>query len=181
MATSIPTVTTYPVNKSFLSNNKFDFVLKRIPNLTFFVQSVNLPGLTLQSSTINTPAVSLSIPGNQISFSTLNVSFIVDEEMRSWYEIYNWIYQLGNPKTSNKIGTLTGEPGSDTHIYSDATLFIKSNSNNPQWKVTFHELYPTDLGEIQFSTVDGQEFVTSSATFNYTYYEFNAITDTVEG
>lgn len=176
-----PSVTTYPVNKSFLSNNKFDFVLKRIPNLTFFVQSVNLPGIVLQSTSINTPAVSLSIPGNQITFSPISVSFIVDEEMRSWYEIYNWIYQLGNPRDNNKIGTLTGEPGSDTHIYSDATLFIKSNSNNPQWKVDFHEMYPTDLGEIQFSTVDGQEFITSSVTFNYTYYEFTSINNTPTG
>ena len=28
-----------PTNKSFLSNNKYEFVIKRMPNLTFFIQS----------------------------------------------------------------------------------------------------------------------------------------------
>ena len=46
-----------PANKSFLSDNKFEFVIKRLPNLTFFVQSVNLPGITLLNTTINNPFV----------------------------------------------------------------------------------------------------------------------------
>jgi len=95
--------------------------------------------------------------------------------MQSWYEIYNWIFQLGNPKSSNKLGTLTQKPGLTNSITSDATLFIKTNANNPTWKVTFDEVYPTDLGGIDFTTTDSQEFVTSSATFNYTYYELTPI------
>jgi len=60
-----------PENRSFLSNNKFEFVLRRIPNFTYLVQSVNLPTLTLGSSSVNTPFVALSIPGTQLSFGTL--------------------------------------------------------------------------------------------------------------
>ena len=37
------------------------------------------------------------------------------------------IIQLGNPKGYNKIGNLTGQPGSVTSITSDATLILKSN------------------------------------------------------
>lgn len=168
MATTLPIV---PFNKSFLSNNKFDFVLKRIPNFTFFVQGVNLPGLALQSSSINTPFSAISIPGNQITFGSLSLTFMVDEDMQSWYELYNWIVQLGNPKGYNKIGTLTGQPGSVTSTTSDATLYVKTNSNNPNFKFNFIDVYPTDLGEMSFTTTDNQEFVTSTATFNYGYYE----------
>ena len=71
------TLTTTPANRSFLSNNKFDFILRRIPNFTYFVQAVNLPSLSLQSTTINTPFSALSVPGNQISFGTLSLTFIV--------------------------------------------------------------------------------------------------------
>jgi hypothetical protein len=164
------TINTTPINKSFLSNNKFDFVLDRIPNFTFFVQSVNLPSLALQSTTVNTPFAQLSIPGNQLSFGQLTMSFMIDENMQSWYELYNWMFQLGNPTSLNKRGQLTGVPGSNTSITSDGTLFIKTNSNNPNWKVNFYEMYPNDLGDITFSTTDSQEFVTSTVTFNYTYY-----------
>lgn len=165
------TLNTVPVNKSFLSNNKFDFVLDRIPNFTFVVQSVNLPSLALQSTTVNTPFVQLSIPGNQLSFGQLTLSFIIDENMQSWYEIYDWMFQLGNPTSLDKRGRLTGEAGTNTSITSDGTLFIKTNSNNMNWKVTFHEMYPNDLGDITFSTTETQEFLTSTVTFNYTYYQ----------
>ena len=172
MATTLPIV---PFNRSFLSNNKFDFVLKRIPNFTFLVQGVNLPGLTLQSSSINTPFSAVSIPGNQITFGSLSLTFMVDEDMQSWYELYDWIIQLGNPKGYNKVGTLTGKPGSVTSTTSDATLFIKSNSNNANLKFEFVDVYPTELGEMNFTTTDNQEFVTSTVTFNYGYYEATSI------
>jgi len=165
------TLSTVPTNKSFLSNNKFEFVLGRIPNFTFFVQGVNLPGMSLQSSSINTPFSAVSIPGNQITFGTLSLSFIVDENMQSWYELYSWIVQLGNPKGYNKIGKLTGQPGSVTNITSDATLILKSNANNPNFQFNFFDVYPTELGDMSFSTTENQEFVTSTATFNYGFYE----------
>jgi len=165
------TLSTVPTNKSFLSNNKFEFVLGRIPNFTFFVQGVNLPGMSLQSSSINTPFSAVSIPGNQITFGTLSLSFIVDEDMQSWYELYNWIIQLGNPKGYNKVGTLTGQPGSVTSTTSDATLILKSNANNPNFQFNFFDVYPTELGDMSFTTTDNQEFVTSTATFNYGFYE----------
>ena len=165
------TLTTIPANRSFLSNNKFDFVLKRIPNFTYLVQGVNLPGLALQSSSINTPFSAVSIPGNQITFGSLSLTFMVDEDMQSWLELYNWIVQLGNPKGYNKIGNLTREPGFINSTTSDATLFIKSNANNPNLRFDFFDVYPTELGEMSFTTTDNQEFVTSTATFNYGYYE----------
>jgi hypothetical protein len=165
------TLTTTPANRSFLSNNKFDFVLRRIPNFTYFVQAVNLPSLSLQSTTVNTPFSALSVPGNQISFGTLSLTFIVDEDMQSWYELYSWIFKLGNPKGFDKRGGLKDDDELINSVTSDATLFIKTNANNPNFKIELYGAYPTELGDMQFSSVDNQEFITSTATFNYTYYE----------
>lgn len=168
------TYATIPDNKSFLSNNKFEFVLDRIPNFTFFVQTITIPSVTLVSTVVPSPTTSLSIPGNQLSFNEVSIGFIIDENMESWYEIYNWMYQLGNPESFDKRGELTGEPGSYTHIYSDASLLIKTNSNNPNKKITFYDMYPIDLSEVQFTTIDtGQDFISASVTFSYNYFEFN--------
>ena len=169
------TYATIPDNKSFLSNNKFDFTLDRIPNFTFLVQSASLPSMSLASSNFQTPLANIQLPGTQLAFAPLIISFIVDENMESWYEIYNWMFQLGNPEEVNKIGNLTAVPGALNNIVSDANLIIKTNSNNPNWRVRFHDLFPTDIGEINFSTIDTQEFITSSATFAYTYYELERI------
>ena len=165
------TYSTPPLSRSFLSNNKFDFTLERVKNFVFNVQSVNLPSITLSSTLIQTPAVQIPIPGNQISFGSLNLNFIVDEDMQSWYEIYNWMIQLGNPESNNKIGNLRRDDGYFNSITSDAALFIKTNSNNPRWKVNFKDVFPIDLGEVSFSATESQEFITSSVTFGYSYYE----------
>ena len=169
------TYSTIPDNKSFLSNNKFDFTLDRIPNFTFLVQSASLPSMSLASSNFQTPLANIQLPGTQLAFAPLSISFIVDEDMESWYEIYNWMFQLGNPESNDKRGTLTGVPGASNNIVSDGKLIIKTNSNNPNWRVRFHDLFPTDIGEINFSTTDTQEFITSSATFAYTYYELERV------
>lgn len=170
----MPTYPVPPTSRSFLSNNKFEFVLNRIPNLTFYVQGINLPGITLTSTIVTSPTTALSIPGNIISFSEIQLSFIVDEDMQSWYEIYDWMWQLGNPEGFDKRGTLDGPVGSSTDIFCDGSLVIKTNSNNPNKKITFHHMYPTDLAELTFTTVDtGQDFITSGATFAYSYYEFS--------
>lgn len=169
------TLSTTPLNKSFLSNNKFDFVLRRIPNFTFFVQSVNLPSLTLQTSVVNSPYAPVSVPGNQFTFGALVVNFMIDEDMRSWYEIYDWMYQLANPESFNKRGYLQDKDSVINSVTADASLIIKTNSNNPNWNVNFYGLYPSDLGGVQFSSTEGQEFATSSVTFNYTYFKLEEI------
>jgi hypothetical protein len=67
---------------------------------------------------------------------------------------------------------LTGPEGSTINPVSDATLYVKTNSNNPNFKFNFIDLYPTELGEMNFTSSDNsQDFITATATFNYGYYE----------
>jgi hypothetical protein len=165
-----------PINKSFLSDNKFEFAIQRLPNLTFFVQSINLPGITLLSTTVNNPFVATPVPGNQLIFGQLTAGIIVDENLEGWNEIYNWITQLGNPETKDKLGNLTKTPGRNNSITSDATLIIKTNANNPNKLITFKDLFPVEIGEIQFTSVGGtHEFTTTSVTFGYSYYELTSV------
>jgi len=165
-----------PVNKSFLSDNKFEFVIERLPNLTFFIQSINLPGITLLSTTVNNPFVATPIPGNQLVFGQLTAGIIVDENLEGWAEIYDWITQLGNPETKNKIGNLTKTPGKTNSITSDAALIIKTNANNPNKKIIFKDLFPVEIGEIQFtSSGSTHEFTTISVTFGYSHYELTSL------
>ncbi|NBV27412.1 hypothetical protein EBS02_00075 [bacterium] len=160
-----------PLNKSFLSDNKFEFVIKRLPNLTFFVQGINLPGITLLNTTVNNPFVATPIPGNQLVFGQLTANIIVDENLEGWSEIYDWITQLGNPQGTDKLGSLTKIPGRNNSITSDATLIIKTNANNPNRIVNFKDIFPVEIGEIQFTSIGGtHEFSTTTVTFGYTYY-----------
>jgi hypothetical protein len=159
-----------PVNKSFLSNNKYQFILTRMPNIEFFIQSITLPAMTLLSTDTQTPFTRISLPSNQLVFDPLDITIALDEDMNTWFEVYDWIYQLGNPTGYDKLGNLTRTAGQNNSVTSDATLTIKTNSNNPNVRITFKDLYPSSISNIQFTSTEGQEFLTANINFNYTTY-----------
>lgn len=159
-----------PINKSFLSNNKFEFSIQRMPNLSFFVQEITLPDYSLSSTEIATPFTTIKSPGNQISFGELSVSFILDEDFQSWFDLYTWMSNLGNPDDFNKRGILTEVAGKLNSVTSDASLIIKTNSNNPNVIIEFKDIYPTFISSLTFSSVQSQEFLTTTCSFAYTSY-----------
>lgn len=157
-------------NKSFLPNNKYEFVIRRLPNVVFFLQGINIPNISLGTTTTTTPFIQIPKPSNTMTFEPLTINYVIDENMESWFEIYNWMINLGNPESLNKIGNLTTEVGRRNSVTSDATLLIKTNSNNSNIKLTFHDMFPTELAGVQLTSTEGQDFLTSTVTFSYTYY-----------
>lgn len=164
-----------PTNKSFLSNNKYEFVIQRLPHVTFFIQSITIPDVTLGGTMVGTPFVNLPLPGDTLQYTELSLTYIMDEDMQSWREIYDWIYNLGNPESRNKIGNLTQIPGRINSVTSDASLLIKSNANNPRLRFTFKDIFPTTLGGVTLSSAEGQEFLTSTISFLYSHYSVETI------
>jgi hypothetical protein len=162
--------TVEPTNKSFLSNNKFEFVINRLPNVRFFIQSINLPSVGLLNTQVPNPYVTAQIPGNQLTFEGLTITYMMDENMAGWQEIYNWITNLGNPQGLDKLGTLTKVPGKTNSVTSDASLLIKTNANNPSIRIEFKDLFPSELGGVQFSSTESQDFLTSTISFLYDHY-----------
>lgn len=96
--------------------------------------------------------------------------FIVDENLRSWREVYDWIYGLANYKT-------IGEQFSYKDSTSDIILQITNSAYKPKFEVTFRKAYPIGLTELPFTTVATDSVaVKVTATFKYTYYDFKELT-----
>jgi hypothetical protein len=165
-----------PLNPSFLPNNKYEFVIERLPNFTFYVQGVLLPSITLGATQTPTPFTTVYTPSNQLTYEQLQITYIVDEDMLSWFELYSWMTNLGNPTSFDKLGILTSQPGKKNSITSDATLLIKTNSNNTNVEVKFVDIFPIELTGFQFSTSEAQDFQTTSATFAFTYMTATKLT-----
>jgi hypothetical protein len=156
-------------------NNKYEFVIDRLPHVTFFIQSVVIPDVSLVGTQVPSPYVSVPIPGNILNYGELQVNYIMDEDMKAWREIYDWMYNLGNPESRNKIGDLTQTLGRRNSVTSDASLLVKSNANNPRVKFTFKDIFPTTLGGLTLSSNEGQEFITSTISFLYSHYTVDSI------
>lgn len=166
-----------PENINPLNPNGFVFSVMKLPELTFFVQDLELPSLTLGIVTQASNVHDIKLPGETAEYGSLTLSFLVDEEFKNYKAIYAWMVGLSYPQ-SHAIYTqfLNSEVNSNSYSeiakgYSDATLSILNSSNNVVQNITFTDAFPTSLSSLPFTTTNNDvSFLRASVTFDYTYY-----------
>jgi len=146
-------LTEQPKNINPLADVQFKFDVAALPNTTFFIQGVNLPGVTLEAAVIATPQLqNFSRHTGIITYEALDVTFMIDEYLKNWQEIHEWI-----------VG--------EENKYTSAVLTILSSSMNPTMEIHFKDIFPTSLSAIPFdSTTTDPVYQTGTVSFNYTEY-----------
>lgn len=164
-----------PTNPNFLNAHRFRLILHRAPSVIYFMQEVNLPGISTGAPIQPTPFVDIPHHGDKLEFEDLTISFVVDEDMKNYREIHQWLYGLTFPQKFEQHANLV--KGMHNR-YSDILLMILNSNYNPQHYVMFRQAWPASLGAIQFNTKDQDVVVQPvSVTFKYAYYEFLDIGD----
>ncbi len=161
-----------PSNRNKLTNNKFLFILNRCPSFMYFCQRANIPEISMGVSIQSNPtAMDIKRPGTRHVFGDLLVSFVVDEEIKNWLEIYNWIRDLSTDTYS--VGDILKEKQKT----STAMMYVMSSAYKPIIKVTFYDVFPVTLSGLDFdSTLPDLQTTPASASFNFTRYEIQGIT-----
>lgn len=167
-----------PENINPLSPNGYMFTLQRLPELSYFCQEVSLPAITLPEATQLTPFSRVPISGDQLEFDTLRVQFLVDNGMKNYRAIHDWLVGLGFPENNGQYTQVI--EGSDmpglsevAQSSSDATLIILGNNNMPIQAIQFTDCVPESLESITFvSTSQDVQYLVGSASFRYTNYKF---------
>ena len=142
-----------PKNINYLTNVQFKFELVGYSEINFFVQGVNLPGLSTQAAQMPFPRQ----PGIQknlgvIEFEMLSVQFLVDEYLKNYISIWNWMMDKDASNTS-------------------AVLTLLSSHMNPFMEIHFNRLFPTGLSELLFdSTATEPEYKVANLTMSYQNY-----------
>ena len=101
-------------------------------------------------------------PGDMMDFGDLNIRFLVDEDLKNYMEIQNWMRGLGFPESVQEFRDLETsgklpkkdyvQEGHD--IYSDGTLQILSSNFNAKFNVMFKDLWPYSLSTLNFDATD---------------------------
>lgn len=163
-------------NKNFLSPLNFKFQLKRAPHVNFFVQRVNLPGMSLPSVDVGNPLINVPYPGDHLSYDELTVSYKVDEDLRNFMELHTWLRALGKRNYAEYRALAGALATSGAGLKSDISLTILTSNRNPNYEVVFKDAFPISVSGIDFSTMDEDvDFVESTATFRYVSYEVNKV------
>jgi hypothetical protein len=171
---------TKPTTTNPLSPNGFKFTIASLPEVEFFCQQVQIPGITFGDPILANPFANMPIPGDHLTYELLKVRFLVDENMDNYIAVYNWLIGLGFPQSyqqyinyisasqANVIGNLSSN-------YSVGTMQVLNNTNNPVKIITFNDLFPISLESLDFeSTNSDVPYLQGEATFRFSYYTFAA-------
>jgi len=190
--------TRQPTQLDYASPTQFKFNIVKLPKVEYFVTSVNVPGISMGTTTQATMLRDLPGPGDKLSYESLTLSFLVDEHLENYREIHGWLTGLGFPRdhsefktlqdagtdrfptSSGNVSTEAGKVNNNTpdegSTFSDATLMILSSKNNAIVEVRFRDIFPVSLGGLNYEQQAGDvEYLTTSVTFNYKLYEFATV------
>ena len=170
-------LTRIPQNTNYLQASKYILTFDRIGSVQYFCQSVNLPGVNLGQAPLFTPTLDIFAPGNKIMYNQLNVDFAVDEKLETWQNIYSWMRSIASPESfqeRKRLAALQNQyKQTPESSYSDATLTVLNNLNNPTVRVQFINAFPVMLADIVFDTkMSADDIMYSTVTLQYDYYNF---------
>ena len=142
-----------PKNINPLADIQFKFDVAALPNTSFFIQTVNLPSITLEGAPVAVPQLqNFTRHTGIITYGDLNVTFMIDEYLKNWQEVFEWMTSKENK-------------------YTSAVLTVLSSSMNPTMEFHFKDIFPTSLSEVSFdSTTTDPTYQVATVTFNYTQY-----------
>lgn len=173
------------INKSILNKNNFRLLIDKVPTVEYYVQGVNIPGLSF-TETVAPAGVGLDAyyPGDKVSFDTLNVTFLVDEDLQNYKEIYDWMNAIVPIHDPDDFANLTGSkkttdlrsthmPSSDLAQETQITLVTNTNKNIANKYFRFHDAFPISLGGLELLSGSETEPVICEVQFRFTYYELS--------
>ena len=199
MAVDTSPLARQPTKLDYASPTQFKFGIHQLPKVEFFTTTATVPAIALSDVVIPTPFKSIPMQGDQLTFDNLTINFIVDEFLENYLSLHEWMTGIGFPKnrtqfadfktnksntpisarssssTSSDIGDVQ-QASPNNALFSDATLTILSNKNNPIVNVIFRDLYPVALSALEYDQgATDVEYLTASVDFAYQIYEIEAI------
>lgn len=168
-------VETLTDNKNYLQPTGFKVIIDRenYPNLEFFAQSVSHPDANLGAPAMPFKRIdNVALPGDTISYSELSVSFILDEDIKSYTEIYEWLERLVNDEHINE-GPRSSRNNPKIPSQADISVSILSSHSNQTKRILYKGCTPTSLSGLELTAIASSvEYLTFNVTFAFTGFEF---------
>ena len=161
-------------NRNFLSPAAFLFNITKEPKVSFFCTSASIPNIFFETNIQPSYLKNIDVPGERLDYEMLSVRFLVDEDLKNYMAIHNWMTGLGFPETAQEFKTeVTKDDGSIdmNQQFSDGALTIQNSNYRTTAIVRFKDLFPVSLTSLEFDTgVTDIQYFTAEANFRYLVY-----------
>ena len=181
MAGQNSVLTRQPQNTNLLQTTKFILTMPRITNTQYFCQDSILPGVSIAVISRQTPVVDLWSAGSKLAYSEFEVTFLVDEDLRAWTDIHDWMRGLSggvdDKEWTRENRKLASNPENPLQQYADGILTIYSALNNPRIRIKYANMFPTELSEIKFDSTQGADTIlTATSKFRFDFFNIERLT-----
>jgi hypothetical protein len=161
-------------NRNFLSPIGFKFTLAKEQKVSFFCNSARIPEISLGTAIQPSYLKDIDVPGEKLTYGDLTLRFLVDEDLKNYMAIHNWLTGLGFPETMQQFKDFTKNEDGISDIlqsFSDGSLYILNSNYNTTAIVKFKDLFPIYLTSLEFEATDTDvNYFTAEVTFKYTVY-----------
>lgn len=161
-------------NKNFLQPTGFKVSIERsrYGNLEYFAQSVIHPGASVPITEMPVPRIrNIPYAGDAIDYGQLDIELILDEDLKSYTEMQNWLERIVNqPNLTRREAENQGvDPTS-----ADITVTILTSHNNANLRIKYNDCIPISLGQITLASTGGSlSYITFSASFRFRDFEIS--------
>ena len=173
--TNITTSVTPGIDKistvSLMQPTGFRVIVDRnnYPNFEFFAQSFAHPGVDTTPTEASYKRVNVFFPGDKLTFPPVNFTVLMDENMASYSEISQWIFNQTKISLKSKR---TLNDGANTPLIGDITCIILSSHNNQNKQIKYYGAFPTNVSTVAFDTNAGDVTpLTFTIDFRFDYWE----------
>ena len=174
-------------NRNFLSPIGFKFAVNKLRGVDFFCQSASIPAVSMGAWEQGTRINKVYQPGDELYYEPLYLKFLVDENMKNYYQVHDWIREITTPYSAREFGYDRGTLRSinkgtrDQNIYvngnndwlSDASLYILSSNYRPVAEFIFRDCFPLSLTTLNFdASVPDVNYFTAEVKIRYNYFDY---------
>ena len=173
-------------NRNFLSPIGFQFTIDRMRGVDFFCQSANIPAISLGAATTSTRLNKIPNPGDELQYEDLFIRFLVDENMKNWYQVANWMREIATPYSTREFkynrgdikSVNKGEAGVDrasgnNQWRTDCSLLVLSSNYRVVSEFVFRDAWPTSLTTLNFdASAPDINYFTAEVSLKYNYYDY---------
>jgi len=130
------------INRNYYQGRHF-ITINKLPTTQFFIQKIQIPGITIGSAIQATRFGDQPLPGDKIAYNALNLSIIVDEDLQVLKEIKSWINENAPTDTGNY-----------DYNMSDIVLNILNNNDKENIQILFKNCFIEQMNDIQIDTTN---------------------------
>ena len=136
---------TLTTNTNYLSPVEFQLVLNRLPNVEFFIQGANVPGISSSGTERPSPFKTINEPSDKITYDDFTVTVLCDEDMVAFREISDWLIALTYPDNFEQYKDLVTPPPEPARKKSDGSLVVLNSNKNANVTIKFNDLFPVAI------------------------------------